>query len=118
MCFLSKQETAYEMRFIDWSADVCSSDLSLGAVFRWSRRDAAPFVAHRINPTLQARRYRLPITMAWTLITTGIKQFMAKEELLEMQGSVTEVLPDSHFRVTLENGHPGPAYPGDRKSVV
>jgi translation initiation factor IF-1 len=27
---------------------------------------------------------------------------MAKEELIEMQGSVTEVLPDSRFRVTLE----------------
>ena len=33
---------------------------------------------------------------------------MAKEELIEMQGCVTEVLPDSRFRVTLE----------DRKSVV
>src|SRR3546814_929517 len=52
--------------------------------------------------------------MAWTLITTGIKQFMAKEELLEMQGSVTEVLPDSHFRVTLENGHPVLAYTGGK----
>src|SRR3546814_16776024 len=69
--------------------------LSLGAVFRWSRRDAAPIVAHRINPTLQARRYRLPITMAWTLITPGLKQFRAKEELIELQGSVTEVLTDS-----------------------
>lgn len=29
---------------------------------------------------------------------------MAKEELLEMQGKVTEVLPDTRFRVTLENG--------------
>ena len=30
---------------------------------------------------------------------------MAKEELLEMNGVVNEVLPDSRFRVTLENGH-------------
>jgi translation initiation factor IF-1 len=30
---------------------------------------------------------------------------MAKEELLEMNGIVDEVLPDSRFRVTLENGH-------------
>lgn len=30
---------------------------------------------------------------------------MAKEELIEMQGQVSEVLPDSRFRVTLENGH-------------
>jgi translation initiation factor IF-1 len=30
---------------------------------------------------------------------------MPKEDLLEMLGSVTEVLPDSRFRVDLENGH-------------
>lgn len=30
---------------------------------------------------------------------------MAKEELLEMQGVVDEVLPDSRYRVILENGH-------------
>ncbi|MEY8879379.1 MAG: translation initiation factor IF-1 [Leptothrix sp. (in: b-proteobacteria)] len=35
---------------------------------------------------------------------------MAKEELIEMNGTVTEVLPDSRFRVTLENGHALIAY--------
>ena len=35
---------------------------------------------------------------------------MAKEELIEMQGVVNEVLPDSRFRVTLENGHELVAY--------
>ena len=30
---------------------------------------------------------------------------LAKEELIEMNGVVSEVLPDSRFRVTLENGH-------------
>ena len=30
---------------------------------------------------------------------------MAKEEMIEMKGVVTEVLPDSRYRVTLENGH-------------
>ncbi len=39
---------------------------------------------------------------------------MAKEELLEMHGSVTEVLPDSRFRVTLDNGHPVIAYTGGK----
>ncbi len=29
---------------------------------------------------------------------------MAKEELIEMEGTVTEVLPDTRFRVLLENG--------------
>ena len=28
---------------------------------------------------------------------------MAKEELIEMQGIVNEVLPDTRFRVTLDN---------------
>jgi len=35
---------------------------------------------------------------------------MAKEDLLEMTGLVTEVLPDSRFRVGLENGHQLIAY--------
>ncbi|MDZ4201312.1 MAG: translation initiation factor IF-1 [Gallionella sp.] len=30
---------------------------------------------------------------------------MAKEELIEMNGVVTEVLPDARYRVTLDNGH-------------
>ena len=29
---------------------------------------------------------------------------MAKEELIELEGTVDEVLPDTRFRVTLENG--------------
>ena len=39
---------------------------------------------------------------------------MAKEELIEMQGVVDEVLPDSRFRVTLENGHTLVAYSGGK----
>ena len=35
---------------------------------------------------------------------------MAKEDLIEMYGKVSEVLPDSRFRVTLENGHSLVAY--------
>lgn len=39
---------------------------------------------------------------------------MAKEELIEMRGIVNEVLPDSRFRVTLENGHQLVAYAGGK----
>ncbi|HIV71794.1 MAG TPA: translation initiation factor IF-1 [Candidatus Aquabacterium excrementipullorum] len=39
---------------------------------------------------------------------------MAKEELIEMRGEVIEVLPDSRFRVTLENGHSLIAYTGGK----
>lgn len=35
---------------------------------------------------------------------------MPKEDLLEMNGRVTEVLPDSRFRVDLDNGHQLIAY--------
>jgi translation initiation factor IF-1 len=35
---------------------------------------------------------------------------LAKEELIEMNGVVGEVLPDARFRVTLENGHQLVAY--------
>ncbi|HEY9108863.1 MAG TPA: translation initiation factor IF-1 [Roseateles sp.] len=39
---------------------------------------------------------------------------MAKEELIEMQGVVNEVLPDSRFRVKLTNGHEVIAYTGGK----
>ncbi len=39
---------------------------------------------------------------------------MSKEDLIEMQGKVDEVLPDSRFRVTLENGHTLIAYAGGK----
>lgn len=39
---------------------------------------------------------------------------MAKEELIEMSGVVDEVLPDSRFRVTLDNGHQLIAYSGGK----
>lgn len=39
---------------------------------------------------------------------------MAKEELIEMQGKVDEVLPDLRYRVTLENGHQLVAYTGGK----
>ena len=39
---------------------------------------------------------------------------MAKEELIEMRGVVDEMLPDSRFRVTLDNGHQLVAYTGGK----
>jgi len=35
---------------------------------------------------------------------------VAKEEAIELEGTVTEVLPDANFRVELENGHEILAY--------
>lgn len=42
------------------------------------------------------------------------KGTMAKEELIEMDGVVEEMLPDSRFRVTLDNGHKIIAYASGR----
>ncbi|MDH3287506.1 MAG: translation initiation factor IF-1 [Betaproteobacteria bacterium] len=39
---------------------------------------------------------------------------MAKEELIEMEGVVNEVLPDMRFRVGLTNGHTVTAYMSGR----
>ena len=41
---------------------------------------------------------------------TDYKVRMAKEEVLELDGVVAEVLPDTRFRVTLDNGHALIAY--------
>lgn len=39
---------------------------------------------------------------------------MAKEEMIEFEGVVSEVLPDSRFRVSLESGHEVLAYTSGR----
>ena len=39
---------------------------------------------------------------------------MAKEELIEMRGKVAEMLPDSRYRVVLDNGHELIAYTGGK----
>jgi translation initiation factor IF-1 len=39
---------------------------------------------------------------------------LAKEELIEMNGVIAEVLPDSRYRVTLDNGHSLVAYTSGR----
>jgi translation initiation factor IF-1 len=55
------------------------------------------------------RRFAVPSPFAWVRTTTR-ENNMAKEELLEMNGMVAEVLPDSRFRVDLDNGHQLIAY--------
>jgi translation initiation factor IF-1 len=37
--------------------------------------------------------------------TDAVEDLMAKEELIEMPGVVTELLPNAMFRVKLENDH-------------
>jgi translation initiation factor IF-1 len=39
---------------------------------------------------------------------------MAKEELIELEGIVDEVLPEGRFRIILDNGHEVLAYTGGK----
>jgi translation initiation factor IF-1 len=39
---------------------------------------------------------------------------MAKEDILELEGSIIEVLPNQTFRVELENGHRVTCYTGGK----
>ena len=39
---------------------------------------------------------------------------MAKEELIQLEGRVTELLPDARYRVELDNGHSIVAYTAGR----
>ena len=61
---------------------------------------------------MPALRQRLPFFAARvygrgssTETDYGIQARMAKEELLEMRGTVVELLPNAMFRVRLENDH-------------
>jgi translation initiation factor IF-1 len=40
-----------------------------------------------------------------TLSVRGEQELMAKEEAIEVEGTVVEPLPNAMFRVELENGH-------------
>ena len=39
---------------------------------------------------------------------------MAKEDLIEFEGTVSELLPDARFRVRLDNGHEALGYVAGR----
>ena len=48
--------------------------------------------------------FRYTSAITW-FANQDILDFMAKEEHIEMEGTVTEALPNTMFRVELENGH-------------
>jgi translation initiation factor IF-1 len=56
-------------------------------------------IAPRHLPFAQNPRYGAAVSSLWP------GNFMAKEELLEMRGTVVELLPNAMFRVKLENEH-------------
>jgi translation initiation factor IF-1 len=67
----------------------------------------------------QSPRALVPAASSWRLNFAPARNFqrkskMAKEELIEMNGLVTEVLPELRFRVDLDNGHKLIAYTSGR----
>src|SRR3546814_11950666 len=70
--------TAYEMRISDWSSDVCASDLT----WQNTRLVGRPCPTSRSSPGR-----------------------MAKDDVIEFEGTISETLPNTMFRVKLENGH-------------
>jgi translation initiation factor IF-1 len=38
-------------------------------------------------------------------VSVGLEDFMAKEDVIEVEGTVLETLPNAMFRVELANGH-------------
>jgi translation initiation factor IF-1 len=53
-----------------------------------------------------------PRARRWVGYSQGCK--MPKEELLQFEGLVTEILPDARYRVQLDNGHQLVAYTAGR----
>jgi len=42
---------------------------------------------------------------AFRLACTGLEDALAKEDAIQMEGTVVDTLPNTTFRVELENGH-------------
>jgi translation initiation factor IF-1 len=73
-----------------------------------------------VNTALRDPRLRVPLRASSLLMEARHRRAfaflpfqripLAKEEVLQMHGVVDEVLPDSRYRVTLDNGHSLVAY--------
>src|SRR3569623_1978896 len=61
----------------------------------------------RPRPALAGARPALPMPNS---PIAARRRPLAKEDLIEFEGTVTELLPDARFRVRLDNGHETLAY--------
>jgi translation initiation factor IF-1 len=84
--------------------DARHSSLSYGRPERPHTSQEPPAFQAAASPNVDICGPRTPVQ----------KDGMAKEELIEMRGKVAEVLPDSRYRVVLENGHELVAYTGGK----
>src|SRR5690606_33909528 len=103
ICFFFSSRRRHTRFSRDWSSDVCSSDLASSPRPADARRTATGAVLCIPSPPhatmacffSRPRRARNPRQ-------TGR---MAKDDVIEFEGTVSETLPNTMFRVKLENGH-------------
>jgi translation initiation factor IF-1 len=62
---------------------------------------------HGGNVGLDAGCGRMVVFLGWGLKASSepAREFMSKEDHIEMEGKVIETLPNTTFRVELDNGH-------------
>src|SRR3546814_8745266 len=83
LCFVIKQETAYEMRISYGSSDVCSSDLHLGG---------GPLADHHLDAAFAGRRQRL-VEARQAVAERGVEKFQLQHlrRLAERPDQVDQV---------------------------
>src|ERR1700691_2597011 len=98
-----------------------NSTIGIAATGQRASKDAAPNRARpwpASRPSLSCIAMSQPDAIALSAHNVGPvtrkDHDVTKEELLEFEGRVTEILPDARFRVQLDNGHQLVAYTAGR----
>src|SRR3546814_7565334 len=90
--FFFRQKTAYELRIIDWSSDVCSADLIL-----WQRRRDPVWIHRRIVETFRLQEDLMLAAIGKTHHLVLDRGTVARADglnLARVQRRPVEVLPD------------------------
>src|SRR3546814_1520001 len=83
--FFFKQKTAYEMRISDWSSDVCSSDLPVGAVPHCGLSRSVEPRPCRVDRRARAGRRRLAGQQEGTPPARYLARLGGEDELLALR---------------------------------
>src|SRR3546814_9839006 len=85
MFFFFKQKTAYEMRIIDWSSDVCSSDLRIETLMN-GVRNVSDSIAHNIRTPLARVLAKLHKAQNGTRDVAGLSAAIdsASDEIMDL----------------------------------
>src|SRR3546814_8177685 len=83
--FFFKQKTAYEMRIMDWSSDVCSSDLSRSSAF-----DLETHIGQLSNALLRDCRYLSAIGLHTQGMTIAESEKLFKEQCYQDEGNARQ----------------------------